>query len=202
MYDLPVDDVTGFILAGGKSTRMGADKAFLQFEGQTLLERALAVAGTVASHVRIVGAPNRFAAYGQVIEDIYPERGPLGGIHAALRNTTTEFNVVLAVDLPFMQAGFLSYLIAQARQTGAIVTVANAGGGLQPLCAVYRREFAAVAERSLQQGRNKIDALFALVKTRTIEEKDLAALHLPENMFQNLNSAEEWEAATRQKRPQ
>ncbi|MBZ5703972.1 MAG: molybdenum cofactor guanylyltransferase [Acidobacteriia bacterium] len=200
MYHHPVGDLTAFILAGGKSTRMGTDKAFLQLEGRTLLAQAMETARTVADDVRIVGEAAKFSPSGRVVEDVYKERGPLGGIHAALASTSTEINLMLAVDLPFVETRFLEYLIGQARATGAVVTVARVGGGWQPLCAVYRKEFAAVAERSLLEGKNKIDPLFARVETRVVGEKELSNLGFSENMFQNLNSPEEWAAADQQRR--
>jgi len=174
---------------------MGKDKAFLELRGHTLLARALDLAGTAAGDVRIVGEARKFAAFGPVIEDLYRDRGPLAAIHAALMSTTAELNLVLAVDLPFLQPGFLKYLISEARRTGAVVTVPHAGGGLQPLCAVYRRAFAEVAERSLRQGTNKIDPLFDQVETRVLEAKELLAEGFAEEMFRNLNTPEEWEEA-------
>ena len=200
MYHQRVDQATAFgvaafVLAGGKSTRMGQDKAFLELGGCTLLAHALDLAGTVAQDMRIVGDANKFAAFGSVVEDVYHERGPLGGIHAALVSSTTELNLMLAVDLPFLRPEFLQYLILEARRTGAVVTVPRAGGGLQPLCAVYRRAFAEVAERSLRQGRNKIDPLFAEVETRVVSEEDLSLAGFSGEMFRNLNTPEEWEEA-------
>src|SRR2546423_14435993 len=144
-----VDDVTAFVLAGGKSTRMGRDKAFLEFKGRILLARALELAAGVADDVRIVGGPRKFAAFGRVIEDIYRERGPLGGIHAALKSSSTRLNLMLAVDLPFVQPEFLKYLISVARETKAMVAVPRAGDGLQPLCAVYPQKIAPAAEQLL-----------------------------------------------------
>jgi molybdopterin-guanine dinucleotide biosynthesis protein A len=196
MYHQSVGDVTAFVLAGGKSTRMGADKAFLELGGRTLLARTLELARSVAPEVRIVGGVSaKFAPFSNTVEDVYRDRGPLGGIHAALATSKTELNLMLAVDLPFVEARLLEYLIAQARASGAVVTVPRAAGGLQPLCAVYRREFAAVAARSLQKGQNKIDALFAQVETRVLGEKEIASLGLPETMFQNLNTPDDWSAA-------
>jgi len=189
--------VAAFVLVGGKSTRMGRDKAFLRLDGETLLVRALRLAGAVAGEVRIVGEAKKFGAYGRVVEDVYRDRGPLGGIHAALLSTTTELNLMLGVDLPFVEPRFLQYLVREAQESGAVVTVARAGGGWQPLCAAYRREFADVAEQSLRQGRNKIDALFAQVKTRVIEEEELSREGFSAEMFRNLNTPEDWESAQR-----
>jgi len=174
---------------------MGSDKAFLRLQGETLLTRALKVAGSVAEEVRIVGDGKKFAALGRVVEDTYCDRGPLGGIHAALSGTTTELNLMLAVDLPFVVPKFLKYLLVRARESGAMVTVPRAGSGLQPLCAVYRRGFAEVAETSLREGKNKIDSLFAKVTTCMIEESELVRAGFPAVMFRNLNTPEEFEMA-------
>jgi molybdopterin-guanine dinucleotide biosynthesis protein A len=189
--------VTAFILAGGKSARMGSDKAFLRLGDETLLSRALKVAGAVAGEVRIVGDARKFAAFGRVIEDVYRDRGPLGGIHGALSSSATELNLMLAVDLPFVGSDFLEYLLLRARESGAMVTVPRAGGGLQPLCAAYRRRFAEVAEQSLREGKNKIDSLFATVETRVIEEDELVRAGFSAGMFRNLNTPEELEKAKR-----
>jgi len=102
---------------------------------------------------------------------------------------------VLAVDLPFVKVRFLEYLAARARAGDAIVTVPHASGGWQPLCALYRRAFAKTAEAALAQGKNKIDALFASVKTEIIEEDELTPAGFPPAMFRNLNTPEDWEWA-------
>jgi molybdenum cofactor guanylyltransferase len=200
VYDLHVkvgseSDVTAFVLAGGKSSRMGRDKAFLRLGEETLLSRALKMAGAVAGEVRIVGDTSKFASFGQIIEDVYRDRGPLGGIHAALSSTTTELNLMLAVDLPFVGPEFLEYLIVRARESGAIIAVPRAGSGLQPLCAVYRRGFAGIAERSLRDGKNRINSLFSNVTSFVIEENELVQAGFSAEMFRNLNTPEEFEAA-------
>ncbi len=196
VYHRRVDDVSAFVLAGGKSARMGQDKAFLELAGRTLLARALELAAGVADEVRIVGDAGKFAAYGLVVEDIYRERGPLGGIHAALMSSGTEWNLMLAVDLPFVEPGFLQWLAGEARKTGAAVTVPRAGGRLQPLCGVYRRNFAEVAQRALASGKNKIDVLFVDLKTRVVEEDEMVRQGYPVEMFRNLNTPEEWQAVS------
>jgi molybdopterin-guanine dinucleotide biosynthesis protein A len=187
--------VTAFILAGGKSSRMGSDKAFVRLGEETLLSRALRIVGTVASRVRIVGDAPKFAPFGQVVQDVYRDRGPLGGIHAALSSSATQWNLMMAVDLPFVGAELLEYLLLQSRESDAIVTVPQVGGGLQPLCAVYQRAFAETAEHALREGKNKIDALFAMVVTRVIEEKEMVRAGFSAEMFRNLNTPEELEAA-------
>jgi molybdopterin-guanine dinucleotide biosynthesis protein A len=174
---------------------MGSDKAFLRLGDETLLAQALKLGGTVAEAVWIVGDAKKFAAFGRVVEDVYRDRGPLGGIHAALSGSTTEVNVMLAVDLPFVTQKLLQYLLSRALESGAMVTVPRTGSGFQPLGAVYRRGFAEVAEQSLLEGKNKIDSLFARVETCVIEESELVRAGFSEQMFRNLNTPEELEKA-------
>jgi len=197
VYHQAVSDVTAFILAGGRSSRMGQDKAFLELAGRTLLDRALDLAASVAPEVRVVGDQTKFLHVGRTIEDVFPGRGPLGGIHAALTKSQTELNLVIAVDLPFLEPRFLSYLLSQASQTTTLATVPRTGDGWQPLCAVYRQDFAPVAEQSLRKKRNKIDALFKLVETREIGDVELRRMGFADRMFRNLNTPEDLQAAER-----
>jgi molybdenum cofactor guanylyltransferase len=185
----------GFLLAGGKSSRMGSDKAFLEFRGRTLLERALAVIGHVCPSVAIVGDPAQFSNYGSVVEDVYSGCGPLAGIHAALLRSAAELNLMLAVDLPFVYEDLLSYLFSAAEESAAVVTVPRTGKGLQPLCAVYRREFANVADLALRAGKYKVDAVFGGLSIRIIEEAELENAGFSERNFFNLNTPEDRRAA-------
>jgi molybdopterin-guanine dinucleotide biosynthesis protein A len=190
-----VDDVAAFVLAGGKSTRMGTDKAFLELGGATLIEHALDLVKQVTSRVFVVGDQGKFGKYSEVVEDVYKHRGPLGGIHAALIRTMSDFNFVLGVDLPFVSKTFIEHLLLRAEQAGAVVTVPRCESRFQPLCAVYRKEFAAVANNSLLAGRNKIDLLFAQVKIEIVEEPELVREGFSVKMFRNLNSPADWEQA-------
>jgi molybdopterin-guanine dinucleotide biosynthesis protein A len=191
----------GFVLAGGKSSRMGAgsdrdkDKAFLEFRGQTLLNRALAVMGTVCDRVAIVGDPAKFTKYESVVPDIFPGCGPLAGIHAALLHSSAELNLMLAVDMPFVSRELLALLLAAAEQSDAIIIAPRSVRGLQPLCAVYRRDFLPVAEQALRAGKYKIDATFSGVSVRVIKEGELAAAGFTERSFFNVNTPQDRLAA-------
>ena len=191
----------GFVLAGGKSSRMGAgtdkdkDKVFLEFGGQTLLDRALSVMGTVCDRVAIVGDPAKFTKYESIVADIFPGCGPLAGIHAALLHSSVELNLMLAVDMPFVSRELLALLFAAAEESDAIVIVPRSGKGLQPLCAVYRRDFLPVAEQALRAGKYKIDAVFSSVSVRVIEEGELAAAGFSERSFFNVNTPQDRLAA-------
>jgi molybdopterin-guanine dinucleotide biosynthesis protein A len=186
-----MEDLSAYILAGGKSTRMGTDKAFVLLDGRTLLSRILDLARQLTSNVHIIGDPAKFAPFAPTLEDIIPGCGPLGGIHAALRSSRTDLNVILAVDIPFVSLALLDYIISRAKRSNANVTLPRAAGGFQPLCAVYRLSFADAAENALRGGHYKIDTLFKPASTQVIEEAELEASGFSSRIFRNLNTPEE-----------
>lgn len=184
--------LTAFVLAGGKSTRMGTDKAFLEFSGRSLLANALELARAVAAEVRVVGDPARFSAFGTVVRDVYPDRGPLGGIHAALASSNTELNLMMAADLPLLDVRFLKHLIDIAGTCDALVTVPSVHGYYEPLCAVYRKEFGRLAGEALAANRNKVDALFSVIPVRVVSDDEFASGGFSPTMFRNVNTPEDW----------
>jgi molybdenum cofactor guanylyltransferase len=189
--------VTAFVLAGGKSSRMGADKAFLKFQKTTLLDCAIGIARLAADNVYISGPREKFGS--EAIEDIFPNCGPLGGIHAALKSSPSQLNLVLAVDLPFIEADFLRYLLrqteAEAKAGAPLAVVPRAARGWQPLCAVYHKDFAEAAEKALRENRFKIDWLFSQVPVLPVEEAEIFKAGFSPGMFDNLNTREEFELA-------
>lgn len=188
--------VLGFVLAGGQSSRMGQDKALLELGGRSLLSIALQNAAAAGDEVRIVGAGEKFGRFGvPVIEDIFPGTGPLGGIHAALASSPAELNLVIGVDTPFLDPAFLRFLVEEARRTGAVVTAPRLRGHFEPLCSVYRKEFAAVAEQAVRGGVYRIAPLFAKVPHHAVEAAEIARFELGAAMFDNLNTPEEFTRA-------
>ena len=129
----PVENVTAFVLAGGKSSRMGSDKALLTVGEQTLLTQALRTASAAANTVRISGSKERYGKSGDVVEDMYENCGPLGGIHASLSATSTDLNLMLSVDMPRMTSEFLKWLLERAGASPELIIVPHAAGGPQPL---------------------------------------------------------------------
>lgn len=176
---------------------MGTDKALLELSGRPLIEHMLELARSVCPQVCVVGDPEKFSRWAPVIHDLYAGQGPLAGIHAALTRSETNLNLILGVDLPFLQAEFLSYLISQSRTSGDVVTVPVADGFVQPLCAVYRREFAESAGRALKSGHNKVDAIFRETSVRKLLGEELAKAGFGPQMFRNVNTPEDWQQAQR-----
>ena len=186
---MPVGQCAGYVLAGGRSSRMGRDKALLEWNGSTLLGHACEAVNRAAGSAVIVGDPVRYGGLGYaVIEDQFRGAGPLGGVHAALTSTEADWNLVAACDMPGLAAEPLRMLLGQvARFPGAHAIIPEIGGRPQPLCAVYHRRCLPRMEQALMEGRFKI--------MLAIAEAD--AVRLPvenEGLFRNVNTPEEWTA--------
>lgn len=192
------ESVTGFVLAGGLSSRMGTNKALLELNGLTLVERTRNLLAGLCGRACILGSADLYGGLGECFPDIYPGCGPLAGIHAALRNTKTRFNLITAVDTPFLTPEFLRYMLQSATANpSSVVTVPKIAGYVQPLCAVYTPDFLPAAEAALRAGRYKIAPLFAEVETLVLTGEQLAPFALQSGMFDNLNTPEDYEKALR-----
>jgi len=173
---------------------MGSDKALLSLGGQSLLTQALLTSSAVASTVRISGSKDRYAKFGDVVEDIYRDCGPLGGIHAALSATSTDLNLMLSVDMPRMTSEFLKWLLERASASPELILVPDAAGGPQPLCAVYRPGALPAVTQALQSGKYKIGRLFSKVPTRVLTEQEIVSSGFSVTIFQNVNTPDEYKA--------
>ena len=186
--------VSAFILAGGRSSRMGTDKALLPLGGENLLQLALRKSKAVSPTPIIVGDRERYSIYGEVIEDRFPGCGPLAGIYSALCATQTDLNLVLSVDMPLMTADFLIWLVQLAAAGAELAFVPEVQGQRQPLCAVYRRAAQGVIEQALKLGELKVDRIFRLIPTRFVKEDELLAAGFSPTIFCNVNTPADYEA--------
>ncbi len=145
-----------FVLAGGRSSRMGQDKALLPMQGQPLVAQMLTKLRALHLEPAICGNRPDLAAYAPMIPDAAEACGPLGGIVAALEASDAALNLILAVDLPGLPVEFLHWLTLRAALTGAPATIPFVGGRPQPLCAVYHRDLAASLRQSLAAGNYRV----------------------------------------------
>jgi molybdopterin-guanine dinucleotide biosynthesis protein A len=176
-----------FVLAGGRSSRMGSDKALLPFNGRTLVEHVMAQAHSVTGNIILVGDKSRYNNFGYpVIEDFFVGYGPLAGIHAALDRTICEWNLILACDMPEVTTEFLSQLTERAESGSADAVIPVPPEGVpQPLCAAYRRRCAAAIAHALRRGVRKVtDGLAGL----EIDYWPVPHSHF----FRNLNTPQDW----------
>jgi molybdopterin-guanine dinucleotide biosynthesis protein A len=145
---LAIPGLAGVVLCGGRSARMGVDKATITFEGTTLLERALAGLDAVCDPVLIAAGDARRVAGRLSVADPVPGAGPLGGLVAALRASPHRLLAVVAVDLPWIDADLIRMLAARIGE-GDDVAVCETARGIEPLHAVYATSMLAAAEAAL-----------------------------------------------------
>jgi molybdopterin-guanine dinucleotide biosynthesis protein A len=177
---------SGFVLAGGGSTRMGRDKALLPYRGAALVEHIASLVREAAGSVALIGDPRRYARFGYPVHpDNVPHCGPLGGIHTALTVTTTDWNMVVACDMPAISHASLDGLLRRAARTERSCVVATGPGGEpEPLCAVYHRRSLPVLARAIQDKRFRLRDL--------VPELDAEAWALDGPSLANVNTPAEW----------
>lgn len=172
---------------------MGVDKALLTLDTENFLTVALQNARAVCATPVIVGDASRYGAYGVVVEDRFRACGPLGGIHTALCSTTTEWNLMLSVDLPLMKAEFLRWLAGVASSSDEMAIVPRVNGRIEPLCACYRRAMWPLVQSALEAGRYKIEAIFSEAPTRLVTDDEIRAAGFGGEIFRNVNTPEDYE---------
>lgn len=189
-------NVAAFILAGGSSSRMGADKALLEWNGEPLLLLAARLLDPLVASVTVIGEPARYAALGlTVVPDDVPNLGPLGGIATALRISRLPWNLVVGCDLPYLTAAWLEFLISRALASRGDVLLPEGPRGPEPLCAVYHARCAPVISTALQRGVRKVtDGLAGLV-IETLPHQDWKAFDSDGCLFKNMNSPADYEWA-------
>jgi molybdopterin-guanine dinucleotide biosynthesis protein A len=175
------------VLVGGRSSRMGRDKALLPYRGGVLAEFVARAVKLAAGSAVLVGSPSRIAHLGYpVLRDIYPGEGPLGGILSVLEHNAAEWNLIVACDMPEISAGFLSGLLDAAEHEDADALIpAGPSGLLEPLCGVYHRRSREALYRAFAAGIRKVTAAFPGLR--------IAVFPVPElTPFQNVNTPEDW----------
>jgi molybdenum cofactor guanylyltransferase len=184
--------VSGVILAGGKSRRMGGSpKALLPFGGRPLIEHIAETLRSVFSDCLVVtNSPDLYASLGlPMVGDVFPDGGPLGGIYTGLRTATSDAAFCVACDMPFLSASLLRYLAGRAGE--ADVVIPDAAGELQTLHAVYAKACLPAMERRIRAGRLKIAGLFDDVRILRVPAAEVTRFADPDTAFMNLNTPED-----------
>ena len=187
-------DVVGFAVAGGRSRRMGRDKAELAWGGTDLLDHALQRLRAACRDVRVLsGAERRYTDRGvPVIVDPVLGVGSLAAILAGLEAAGGP-GLFLGVDLPFVPERLLAHLVSLADATDAVVPVSP--GGPEPLCAVYGPACLPPIRACLARARLKMTAFWPDVRVREVGTEELAAFGDPARIFRNLNTPADYAAA-------
>jgi molybdopterin-guanine dinucleotide biosynthesis protein A len=210
--------LTGIILAGGQSRRMGQDKALMMLGGRTLIQRVRdALAPLCDELVLVTNAPEKFLHLGlRTTTDLFPNAGSLGGLYSGLTLARHELSIAVACDMPFLNTDLLRYLASLADEADAVVPDLSEsstspqttppllqGEGrvkakqldLHPLHAVYRRACLAPIEAQLHAGDLRMMGFFAQVRTRYVNRADIVRYDPALRSFFNVNTPEEWAVA-------
>jgi len=188
------NDMTGIILAGGKNSRMGTNKAFLKIDGIRLIDNILAVYQKIFSEIIIVtNDPLSYAEFSEtvIVTDIYKEKGALGGIYTGLFYATYDYSFVAACDMPFINEDFIIYLTGQVGKHDIIVP--ELSEGFQPLHAIYSRNCLSHIKKLLILDKLKIAGFYKEVRLLSIPEEKITPFNKDGRLFLNVNTPEDLE---------
>ncbi len=186
------------VLVGGKSTRLGRDKAWEPLLGRPLLQWAVRpLDPLVDSFVFVRAAGQMLPPVGaskpiEVVEDLYPEAGPLGGIYSGLYHARTEYSVVVACDMPLLAPALVEELFRLAPDADVVLPVhESASGAPEPLCAVYSRACLRAIRQELDARRLKITSFLGAVRVRYLRPDEWRRLDPDGLSFFNVNTEED-----------
>ena len=194
--DLNNLDITGIILAGGQSLRMGFNKAEAEMHGESMLIRMIDKLKEVTPNIVVssgtISYPNISLPQ---IADEYPQCGPLGGIYSVLKVSNTSLNLVVSCDIPLVSISLLKYIVASAAGNDSLITVpVDNDGQIQMTCAVYRKEVLPFLEQQMLTKVYKMKNLLDLV---SVEYINISSEHplFHEYAFMNVNKPSTLEEA-------
>lgn len=187
-----IPGVTGVILAGGRSTRMGSDKALLPHQGGRFIETIQRrMEGIFDEVIVATGDSDRYDFLPcRRVPDLFPGMGALGGIHAALLASPSDRIFVVGCDMPELKPELVRHLCALSE--GADVVVPESGGGLEPLHAVYRKSVLPFVEEALRDGRCRVVSFFDKVRVRRVPRAEVESIDPSGSAFRNINTPEEY----------
>lgn len=187
-------EVTGIILAGGKSSRIGQDKGLLQLGGKTLAEIAIGHLSAVCSEVIISANSPDYQKFGlHIVADIFTDIGPISGLFSAISASKTEVNLILSVDLPFVNAQLLEFLISNIPGYQAVVPSSGVDR-LEPLCACYDVSVLPFIEKSIEDRSFKLQHFLGNIRMKPVLMDERLPFWHP-HLFDNINSMEDIERA-------
>jgi molybdopterin-guanine dinucleotide biosynthesis protein A len=182
--------VSAAIMAGGKSVRMGQDKAWIELDGEPLIARVAAVLAQVADEVIVVANDPKYESLGlRVVRDRWPAGGALGGIATGVGAATYDTVLVAACDMPFLSAEVWRILLGHIGE--ADVVIPKIGGEYETLHALYSKACVPHMARSIAENRLRVISFFEAVRVLAVEEPELRAVDPTLRAFTNVNTPEE-----------
>ncbi len=198
-------DITGIILSGGKSTRMGENKSLLMLNGKTIIEHVVEkMRGLFSKVILITNQPDEYGFLGiEMFEDVFKFKGPLAGIHSGLVNSRTEKNFVISCDLPLMTKEMIIFIVDHKIEKP--ITVTKADGFIQQLCGVYAKKCIPICEEllakeeptprhgSVHKSKCKVLQLLEIADAEILDAEKIPCYQ--HGMFLNMNRKEDYEKA-------
>lgn len=161
-------NITGLILAGGKSSRMGIDKGMLMFHGRSFIQHSIDALHPLVSEIIIVSNNTDHDIFGLLrIEDVIRNAGPLAGVYTGLVHSKTDYNLVLSCDVPLIKPEILKILLAKVESDSEIVQIMS-DGKKNPLIALYKKQCKELFKELLQKGERRLQYAVSQCKVKTI----------------------------------
>jgi molybdopterin-guanine dinucleotide biosynthesis protein A len=206
----------GYILVGGASSRFGRDKALVEFNGTTMIERMRSLLTRICMpEIYLVGNPQKYSRFGvQCIPDQWPGEGPLGGILTALIHTKTrrqtriacagisfaskpKNNFILSCDMPFLTEEWMAELFRRSLGTKAQVIVPRSEHGLEPMCACWRTATLPAVEEQFKHGVRRVTEAMRRLPMEVLDESVWKRFDKDNRLFWNMNTPADYEEARR-----
>ena len=187
-----IKGVTGVILAGGASFRMGSNKALLPYRGGRFIEAIYRLLAGLFEEVLVVtNTPEQYRFLPcRKVPDLFPGMGALAGLHAGLRQSAGPWIFAVACDMPYLNGDLIRRLFAQG--DGTDVVIPESGSGAEPLHAFYGKGALAAMEEALQSGRRRLVSFHSRVRIRTISAAEVALIDPGFQSFRNVNTPAEY----------
>jgi molybdopterin-guanine dinucleotide biosynthesis protein A len=191
MISEPKTDMTGIILAGGNSIRMGQNKAFLPVDGVPIVRKIHTLLKELFNEVIIItNQKDLFKEFEPgIYSDLLPDKGALGGLYTGVFYSRFEYSFCVACDMPFLKRPLVQFLISNTKGEDAIIP--RTQDGLQPLHAIYSKRCLDAMKRVIDQGKYKIIDFYDIIKAKIVEETEFLYLDPLRESFINVNTPEE-----------
>jgi molybdopterin-guanine dinucleotide biosynthesis protein A len=190
--------VTSIVLAGGKNLRLGRNKALETLDGKSLIEHVIERVEPLSGRILIVTSREKFdlpvSVKGEMLADLYPDKGPLGGIYTGLAASRSLYNLVVACDMPFLNTELLSYMLGLSRDYDAVVPRLEEEM-IEPLHAIYSRDCLDNMKMRLESNELKVHSFLKTVRVRYIERDESQKLDPELLSFFNINHQSDIERA-------
>lgn len=184
-------DITGIILAGGKSTRMGEDKGLALLNGKPMIAQIIDSLEKITPNIILITSNTEYDRFGYPrYSDIIPEKGPVGGIYTGLHHTKTEVNICISCDTPFVSSTFLNWLISKSNESS--ITIPSYKGKTHQLIGIYNKSLLKSFENKLNNNTLRLkDVILSLDHKIVQVENHLEKGSFTKSIFENINTKTE-----------